>query len=91
MEMSSEPRGIGTSTIEVTNITTHGVWLLAGERELFMPYSEFPFFRDVSVGKILNVEQATPGHFYWPDLDVDLGVETIENPDRFPLVASVEP
>ena len=35
--MSSEPRGIGTSTAEVTNITAHGVWLLAGERELFMP------------------------------------------------------
>ena len=34
-----------------------------------MPYSEFPFFRDASVGKISNVEQATPGDFYWPDLD----------------------
>ncbi len=53
--------------------------------------SEFLFFKDVSLGKILNVEQAAPGHFYWPDLDVDLGVETIENPDRFPLLASVEP
>jgi len=89
--MSSEPRGIGTSTVEITNITSHGVWLLAGERELFMPYSDFPFFKDVAVGKILNVEQATPGHFYWPDLDVDLGIETIENPDRFPLVANVSP
>lgn len=59
--MSSEPRGIGASTVEVTNITAHGVWLLAGERELFMPYTEFPFFRDVSVGKILNVEQPTLG------------------------------
>ena len=56
-----------------------------------MPYSEFPFFKDVSVGKILNVEEANPGHFYWPDLDVDLGIETIESPDRFPLLASVEP
>ena len=88
--MSSEPRGIGTSTAEVTNITAHGVWLLAGERELFMPYSSFPFFKDVSVAKILNVEEATPGHFYWPDLDVDLGIETIEDPERFPLVARSE-
>jgi len=89
--MSSEPRGIGTSTVEITNITSHGVWLLAGERELFMSYSDFPFFKDVSVAKILNVEQATPGHFHWPDLDVDLGIETIENPDRFPLVANANP
>jgi hypothetical protein len=88
---NSEPRGIGTSTVEITNITAHGVWLLIGERELFMPYSEFPFFKDAPVGKILNVEQATPGHFYWPDLDVDLGIETIESPERFPLVAISEP
>ncbi len=88
--MSSEPRGIGTSTVEVTNVSAHGVWLLVREREMFMPYSEFPFFKDVPIGKILNVEEATPGHFYWPDLDVDLGVATIENPERFPLTARVD-
>jgi len=83
--MSSEPHGIGTSTVEVTNITAHGVWLLAGEREVFMSYKDFPWFKDVPVAKILNVEEPTPGHFYWPDLDVDLGLETIAHPERFPL------
>lgn len=87
--MSSEPRGIGTLTVEVTNITAHGVWMLAGERELFMSYEDFPFFKGASVGKILNVEQANPGHFYWPELDIDLGLETIEYPERYPLVANV--
>ena len=38
-----------------------------------------------------RVEQPTPGHFYWPDLDVDLGLESIEHPDRFPLKATVTP
>jgi len=83
--MSSEPLGIGTSTVEVTNISAFGVWLLAGERELFMPYAKFPWFKDVPVAKILNVQEPSPGHFYWPDLDVDLGVESIEHPERFPL------
>ncbi len=83
--MSSEPRGIGTSTVEVTNITAHGVWLLAGDRELFMPYESFPWFKDVALAKVLNVEEPSPGHFYWPDLDVDLGIESIEHPERFPL------
>ena len=85
--MSSEPLGIGTSTVEVTNISAHGVWLLSGERELFMPYAKFPWFKDVPVATILNVQEPTPGHFYWPDLDVDLGVESIEHPERFPLQA----
>jgi hypothetical protein len=52
-----------------------------------MPYGNFPWFRDVPVGKILNVEEPTPGHFYWPDLDIDLTEEIILHPERFPLKA----
>ena len=83
--MSSEPLGIGISGVEVTNITTHGVWLLTGAQELFMPFEDFPWSKDAPVAKILNVEEPTPGHFYWPDLDLDLGMEAIENPEKFPL------
>ena len=85
--MNSEPLGIGTSTIEVTNISGHGIWLLVGDRELFLAYEDFPWFRDASVRKVVNVEEPTLGHFYWPDLDVDIGLRTIEHPDRFPLKA----
>ena len=83
--MGSKQHGIDTSGVEVTGISAHGVWLLAGQEEIFLSYEDFPWFKDASVGKILNVEEPTPGHFYWPDLDVDLGLETIRHPDRFPL------
>jgi hypothetical protein len=73
--------------VEVTNISNHGIWLLTREKELFIPYEEFPWFKDAPVGKILNVEEPTTGHFYWPELDVDLGIESIEHPERFPLKA----
>jgi len=88
--MSSLPHGTRTSRAEVTNISANGLWLLAGGVEHFLPFDEFPWFKDAPVGKILNVEEPTPGHFYWPDLDVDLGVETIENPQRFPLRAKLD-
>jgi hypothetical protein len=87
--MNLEPLGASTSEVEVTNVSMHGIWLLAGERELFLPYEDFPWFKDVPIGKILNVEQPTPGHFYWPDLDVDLGPKSIEHPERFPLKAQL--
>ena len=86
--MKSRMRGKNISQIEVTNISRHGVWLFAGDRELFMSYEDFPWFKDAPVSKILNVEEATPGHFYWPDLDVDLTAEMIEHPERFPLKAT---
>ena len=85
--MSSLSHGKNTSTVEVTNISIHGVWLLARDQELFMPYEDFPWFRDQPVKSIINVEEPSPGHFYWPEIDIDLTVEAIEHPERFPLKA----
>lgn len=76
--------------VEVTNVSKHGIWLLAGDRELFLSYEDFPWFKDATVGKILYVQEPSPGHFYWPDLDIDLGLESIEHPERFPLKAKKE-
>jgi len=33
------------------------------------------------------VDQPHPGHLYWPQLDVDLAIESLEAPEKFPLVA----
>lgn len=85
--MSSLAHGNNTLAVEVTNISKHGVWLLAYNKELFMPYSEFPWFKDQPVNSIINVEEQSKGHFYWPDIDVDLTEEIIENPNYFPLKA----
>ena len=57
--MNSRPLGKRTSEIEVTNVSIHGVWLLAGNKEFFMSSEDFPWFKDAPVGKILNVEQPT--------------------------------
>lgn len=86
---NSELRGKATSGVEVTNVSSHGVWILVDDREFFMPYDEFPWFREAPIGGILNVEQPGPGHLYWPDLDVDLSIDAIEHPERFPLQAGV--
>ena len=83
--MSSQALGENTSLTEVTNVSAHGLWLLSGETELFLSYKDFPWFKNAPIGEVLNVEEPTPGHFYWPDIDVDIGLETIENPERFPL------
>ena len=82
---SSQRLGKNTSEIEVTNISSNGIWLLTHDKELFMSYEDFPWFKNMPVGKIINVEEPSAGHFYWPELDIDLGVESIEHPDRFPL------
>ena len=60
------------------------------EGEHFLSFAEFPWFRDASVGHILNVEEPSPGHYYWPDLEVDLSLKIIRNPAHYPLAAKAE-
>ena len=87
--MKSAAPGPGTSPAEVTNVSPHGFWLFIGERELFVPFNQFPWFREASVREITNVQLPSPHHLYWPDLDVDLAVESIEHPEKYPLVSQV--
>ncbi len=85
--MTSAAPGISTSPVEVTNISKHGFWLLLENEELFLPFSEFPWFQNVPIGKILHVELPNANHLYWPDLDIDLAVESVRHPEKFPLVS----
>lgn len=85
---------LGRSTLppaEVTNVSPHGFWLFVRDREIFVPFKEFPWFREATVREITNVQLPSEHHLYWPDLDIDLAVESIEHPERFPLVSQVQP
>lgn len=81
--------GSATSEAEITNISKHGFWVFLGDRELFLPFEEFPWFKSAPIEAILNVERLQDHHLYWPALDVDLTVESIEHPERFPLQARI--
>lgn len=86
--MKSETLGSSTSEVEVSQISKHGFWLLLDEKEHFLSFENFPWFKNASVSAIQNVELLNAHHLYWSDLDVDLAVESIEHPEQFPLVAS---
>src|SRR6266496_2946470 len=91
MKMRSASRGRSTSAVEVTNVSGRGFWLLFDGEELFVPFKLFPWFRDASIGQIANVERPASHHLYWPDLDVDLAVDSLVRPERYPLVSRVQP
>jgi hypothetical protein len=87
--MRSEKRGSGTSLVEVLQVSNQGFWvyLAAVRKEYFLPFRQFPWFQNASY---LQLSQVTieRGHILnWPELDVDLDLERIEHPERFPLVA----
>ena len=80
----------GTITLgaEVTNVSKHCFWLLLEDEELAVPFSEFPWFKKATIEQLADVQRPTEDHLYWPQLDVDLSVDSIRNPDNFPLVSA---
>jgi hypothetical protein len=74
---------------EVTNISKHGFWVLLDREELLLPFAEFPWFKQATVEQICAVEWPSPQHLYWPQLDIDLSVESLRNPAAFPLLSSM--
>lgn len=85
--MPSARRGTSTLVVEVSNVSRHGFWLWLGDREVFVAFSHFPWFADAPIGRLVDVTMPHPGHLYWPQLDIDLAVESIDHPERYPLVS----
>ena len=87
--MKSAGPGPGTSRVEISEVTTEGFRLRLGDEKLNVAFSEFPWFRKATVAELSCVERPSPDHLYWPSLDIDLAVESIRHPGRFPLVSRV--
>ena len=87
MKKKSGVPGASILDVEVTKVSASGFWLLLFDEELFVPFAQFPWFRDAPVSKLANVTRPHAHHLYWPELDVDLTVDSIRDPERFPLVA----
>ncbi len=84
MKTKSKPRGKSISA-EVTHISTHGLWLLVGEKEYLLPFAEYPWFAEAKVADIHAVELLHGTHLRWPALDVDLELTSLEDPAGYPL------
>lgn len=84
--MKSIKRGKLTSAVEVSNISAHGFWILVGEREHFVDFDANPWFKEAKIRQILNVELHHGHHLHWPELDVDLEIEALVEPDKYPLI-----
>ena len=83
--MTSSPHGTNTSDVEVVQVDRHGLWIHVLGTEYFLPYDEYPWFRNAKVCDVLDVCLLHEHHLHWPALDVDLSVESLAHPEDFPL------
>ena len=83
--MRSSSVGTSTSEVEVLNISANGIWLYVRGREYFLPYQDFPWFKEARLAQVHRVRLLHEHHLRWDDLDVDLDIHSLEHPDRYPL------
>jgi len=83
--MISSTNGTGTLEYEITNIERFGIWLLADDKEYYIKFEEYPALKKASVEQLLNLKRIGPSQFRWPDLDEDIELEALDDPEKYVL------
>ncbi len=84
--MHSSQNGTSISEYSVTEINDFGFWVFAGEKEYFVPFSEYAGFKNATVNQIQNFSYIKPLQLHWEDLDIDIELPALSHPESFPLV-----
>lgn len=86
--VKSQRLGKSTSRVEVQGITPQGIWLWVSGREYFLCYEEFPWFRKATIDQVSRVELHHGHHLHWPQLDVDLELDSLDDLEKYPLISN---
>ena len=84
--MKLKNHGKSTLGAEIIHISSNGIWLLAAGVEYFLPYENFPWFKNATVSQIYHVQLLHGSHLRWSDLDADLDLDSLNNLEKYPLV-----
>ena len=70
---------------QITSIEQDGFWLLTEEGEFFVAFEQYPAFQKAKVKQIFDFEQ-DEDTFYWPELDIDIELDALKHPEKYPLI-----
>ena len=77
----------GSSTLaKVLTITANGILLSIPEGDFFLNYKDYPWFRNAPINHVFDVEMEGDHAVRWNALDVDLEIDSILNPERYPVI-----
>ena len=70
------------TSVSVLMINAQGMMLSVLGQDYFVSYNRVPWLRDARISSALNVRMAGPNAIEWPELDVDLEIESLKHPER---------
>jgi hypothetical protein len=74
-------------SVSVENITPFGIWLYVKGKEYYLNYHNFPYFKERPIKDIQNIRLLHGYHLHWPELDIDLEIDNLEHPEKYPLIS----
>ena len=85
MQTDSKSNTSSTS-VSVLMINAQGIMLSVLGNDYFLSYNRIPWMQDAPIRSVLNVQMSGSRAIEWPDLDVDLEIESLNHPERYPLI-----
>lgn len=59
--------------------------------DYFISYNRMPWLKDARISDVLNVRMSGHSSIEWSALDVDLEIESLKHPERYPLIMKRSP
>lgn len=75
----------------VLMINSQGVMLSVLGNDYFISYNRIPWLKDARISDVLNIEISGRSAITWPALDIDLEIESLKHPERYPLLMKRSP
>jgi hypothetical protein len=86
--MSKNSKTDGTAiSVKVHAIVENGITIEVKGNTFFLPYHSYPWFEKAKVSDVFQVEMFGNDGIHWDNLDVDLEIESLIHPEKYPLIA----
>ena len=79
------------TSVAVLMINAQGMLISVQGQDYFLSYNRGPWLRDARISSVLNVRMSGARSIEWPELDIDLEVESLRHPERYPLLVKRSP
>ncbi len=83
---TSLKNNISSTSADVLMINDRGIMLSVLGQDYFLSYNRVPWMRDATISEVLDVRMSGKNAIEWPKLDVDLEVDSLRHPERYPLL-----
>jgi len=79
-------QSIKHTLVSVRSVMPDGIFISVYGNDYFLSYNRLPWFQNAKLSDVFNVSMMGDDAIRWEALDIDLEIESLMYPERYPLV-----